>query len=191
MIDIWICHQVLLLINQLLDRRNEPQMHILFHTGIVLQGPVPGLSPPPPPCFQILRIDWEWVIDDVIMQGTWRHLLGKKTREKYVVLIVTFDLIGLLPTNHIIVNNIWNKLLILQWHTGVCEEPFNVNRKIAQTTQNIWNCIVRESNLQELANFGDYPGDFSNLETGRNGLKSGVSRIIRESWQPYCSWKAD
>ena len=24
----------------------------------------------------------------------------------------------------------------------------------------------------------------SNLETGRNGSKSGVSRIIRESWQP-------
>ena len=28
--------------------------------------------------------------------------LGEKTREKDVVLIVTFDLIGLLPTNHII-----------------------------------------------------------------------------------------
>ena len=34
-----------------------------------------------------------------------------------------------------------------------------------------------------------------NLETGRNGLKSGVSQIIRESWQPcgvqdtYC-WKS-
>ena len=27
---------------------------------------------------------------------------GKKRREKDVVLIVTFDLIGLLPTNHII-----------------------------------------------------------------------------------------
>ena len=100
--------------------------------------------------------------------------LGEKTRKKYVVLIVTFDFIGLLPNNYIIVNDIWNKLLILQWHTGVCEEPFNVNRKIVQTMQNIWNCIVRESNLQELANFGDYPGDFSNLETGRNGLKSGV-----------------
>ena len=56
--------------------------------------------------------------------------LGEKTREKDVVLIVTFDLIGLLPTNH-------KLLLILQWHTGVCEETFTVNRKIAQTTQNI------------------------------------------------------
>ena len=50
--------------------------------------------------------------------------------------------------------------LILQWHTEVCEETFNVNRKIAQTTQNIWNFIMRESNLQEMANFRDHPGDF-------------------------------
>ena len=35
----------------------------------------------------------------------------KKKREKDVVGIITFDLIGLLPTNHIIA--------ILQWHTGV------------------------------------------------------------------------
>ena len=53
----------------------------------------------------------------------------KKTREKDVG-IVPFDLTGLLPTDHII-------LLILQWHTGVCEETFDVNSKIAQTTQNI------------------------------------------------------
>ena len=32
---------------------------------------------------QILRIDGEWVIDDVIMQGTWRHFLeGKKARKR-------------------------------------------------------------------------------------------------------------
>ena len=30
----------------------------------------------------------------------------------------------------------------------------------SQTTQNIWNFIVRESSLQEMANFGDYSGDF-------------------------------
>ena len=45
-----------------------------------------------------------------------------KNAQKYVV-----DLIGLLPTNHII---------ILQWDTGVYEETFDVNIKIAQTTQN-------------------------------------------------------
>ena len=37
--------------------------------------------------------------------------------------------------------------------------------KIAQTMQNILNFVDRKSNL----------------ETGRNGSKSGVSRIIRES----------
>ena len=55
-----------------------------------------------PSRLQILEIDGEWVIDDVMMQGTRRHFWGKKTREKDVVLIVTFDLIGLLPTNNII-----------------------------------------------------------------------------------------
>ena len=49
---------------------------------------------------------------------------------------------------------------ILQWQTGVCVETFIINRKIAQTVQNIWYFIVRESNLQERANFGDYPGDW-------------------------------
>ena len=42
--------------------------------------------------------------------------------------IVTFDLIGLLPTNHIIILQIW--------HVGVFEETFDVNMKIAQTMQN-------------------------------------------------------
>ena len=31
-----------------------------------------------PPLLQILRIDGQWVIDDVIMQGTWRPFLQKK-----------------------------------------------------------------------------------------------------------------
>ena len=53
-------------------------------------------------CQPPTSIDGEWVIDDVIMEATWRHFWGKKRREKDVVLIVTFDLIGLLPTNHII-----------------------------------------------------------------------------------------
>ena len=39
-------------------------------------------------------------------------------QEKDIVGIVIFDLIGLLPTNHII---------ILQWHTGVYEETLDVN----------------------------------------------------------------
>ena len=54
------------------------------------------------------------------------NLEWHKTHKKDVVGIVTFDLIGLLPTNHI----------ILQWHVGICEETFDANMKIAQTTQN-------------------------------------------------------
>ena len=51
-------------------------------------------------------------------------------------------------------------LLIVYWHTGDCKETFNVkSTKIAQTTQNIWNFIVGKSTLQEMAKFGDYPGD--------------------------------
>ena len=45
-------------------------------------------------------------------------------------------------------------------YTGVCEETFDIDSKIAQTTQNVWNFIVGKSNLQEKANFDDYPGDF-------------------------------
>ena len=58
--------------------------------------------------------------------------MKKKTLEKDVVGIVTFDLTGLLPTNHIIAY-ITNSI----WHIRVCEETFEVNSKIAQTTQNI------------------------------------------------------
>ena len=53
----------------------------------------------------------------------------KKMHEKDVVGIVTFDLIGLLPTNHIIA--------FITRHSGVCDETFDVNSKIAQITQNI------------------------------------------------------
>ena len=54
----------------------------------------------------------------------------KKKREKDVVrIIVTFDLIGLLPPITL--------FLILRWHMEVCEEMVSVNRKIAQRTQNI------------------------------------------------------
>ena len=54
-----------------------------------------------PPRLQMLRIDGKAIIDDVIMHGTY-VICGKKTREKDVVGIVTFDLTGLLTTNHII-----------------------------------------------------------------------------------------
>ena len=44
------------------------------------------------------------------------NLQWHKMREKDVVDIVTFDLIGLLPTNHIII------IIKLQWLTGVYEK---------------------------------------------------------------------
>ena len=56
-----------------------------------------------------------------------------------------------------------------------------LNSKIAQTTQiNIWNfTIYMKCKLRRLS------GRFQTLirETGRNGSKSRVSQIIRESWQ--------
>ena len=55
-----------------------------------------------PPRLQILRIYAIGMINDVIMQMAHDVICGEKTREKDVVGIVTFDLISLLPTNHII-----------------------------------------------------------------------------------------
>ena len=86
--------------------------------------------------------------------------------EKDVVGIVTFDLIDLLPTNQII---------ILPWHVDAYEEMFDVNRKIAQTTQNtvnFWRVSQRNGTLQGLSRrFHTLiwrPGDMvQNLESPR------------------------
>ena len=54
--------------------------------------------------------------------------------------------------------------------------------RVAQTTQKIRNFMVGKSSLQEIATLAIIPEiSDSNLETGRYGPKSGVSRIIRES----------
>ena len=96
------------------------------------------------------RIDGEGMIGDVKIHGTWLHLWKKKKRENCKI-----DLIGLLPTNYIIayITMAYRSL----WGNVRC---FDVNCKIAQTTQNIWKFIFRKSNLQEMANLSDYPGDF-------------------------------
>ena len=100
-------------------------------------NPIAGDRAVTPPCLQILRINGEEMTDDIIMHGTWCHLWKKKIREKDVVGIVT----------------------------GVCEETFNINCKNSSNRQNIWNFNVRKSKLQEMANFGNYPGDFR-LQSG-------------------------
>ena len=57
---------------------------------------------------------------------------------------------------------------------------------VAQITQNILPLMVEKSSLQEIATLAIiWEISDSNLETGRYGPKSGVSRIIRESWQHY------
>ena len=58
---------------------------------------------------------------------------------------------------------------------------------VAQTKQNIWNFMVGKSSLQEIATLAII-GEMSdsNLETGRYGPKSGISRIILESWKHLC-----
>ena len=78
-----------------------------------------------------------------------------------------------------------NHIIILQWHTAVYEETFDVNISMAQTMPNSWHFIVGKSSLlkkwQTLAIIQEI--SFSNLETGRYGQKPGVSQIIQESWQ--------
>ena len=55
---------------------------------------------------------------------------------------------------------------------------------VARTTQNIWNFMVEKSSLQEIATLAIIQKiSESNMETGKYGPKSGVSRIIWESWQ--------
>ena len=78
-------------------------------------------------------------------------LRKKKTRKKDVVKlnIVAFDLIGLLPTNHVIPYI----TMVYQRKRGNAqrnEETLNVNSKIAQTRQNVGNFTVRQLSLQEI-----------------------------------------
>ena len=107
--------------------------------------------------FQILRIDWEGMKDDALTHGSscrlckeysltliTTNLWCQKMPEKDVVGNVTSDLITLLPTSHIIAY-----ITIIMAITQVLKKPCNVNSKIAQTMQSIWNFIVEKSTLQE------------------------------------------
>ena len=77
-------------------------------------------------------------------------------------------------------------ITLLSWHTrAVYEQMFDVNIKIAQTTQKRWKFKVGKLILlkkwQTSAIIWEI--SYSNLETGRYAPKSGVSQVIRESWQ--------
>ena len=116
-------------------------------------------------------------IDDVIMHSVWRHFFFLKKREKDVVRIVTFDLIGLLPTNHIIpyitmaYGSLWGNSQCQQKNCSKNAKYLKFHCQKVEYTRNGKLAIIRE--------ISD-----SNLETGRNGSKSGVSWIIWENWQP-------
>ena len=134
---------------------------------------------------QILRVDTEGMIDDVITHGTWCHLCKNTPWLRSSRIFAVTQNTRRRCCWHC---NIWpiTLLLILKLHTRVCEETFNVNIKIVQTMQNIWNFIVQKASLQEMANFQWLyirEMSYSNLETRRYGPKPGVSQIIRESWQ--------
>ena len=134
-------------------------------------------------CFNVFCIvrDGSWcrLCKEYSLTPIGTNLWWQKMQEKDVVGNVTSDLIALLPTNYIIA-------YITIWHTQVYEKTLDVNSKIAQTMQNIWNFIVKKSTLQENGTsviIREIPD--SNLETGRCGPKSGVSRISWESWQHW------
>ena len=62
---------------------------------------------------------------------------------------------------------------------------------VAQTTQNIWKVTVGKSSLPEAATLAIIQEiSDSNLETGRYGPKSGVFRVIWESWQQEAANRA-
>ena len=57
---------------------------------------------------------------------------------------------------------------------------------VAQTMQNIWNFMVGKSSPQEIATLAIIREiSDPDLETENYSPKSGVSWIIRESWQHY------
>ena len=62
---------------------------------------------------------------------------------------------------------------------------------VAQTTQNIWKVTVGKSSLPEAATLAIIQEiSDSDLETGRYGPKSGVFRVIWESWQQEAANRA-
>ena len=101
--------------------------------------------------------NWQGLSDD-----RWQHnarnmtsYMCTKTREKDVVGIVTFGLIGLLPTNHIIA------------HITMAYRSFRGNIQCekfisSQTTKNIWKLGEREKRFK-IRSLPDYLGELTAL----------------------------
>ena len=95
-----------------------------------------------------------------------------------VGIFVTFNLTGLLPSNHIIAyitmvyRSLWGTARCWQWNKLKQRKLF----KISLSESRIYKKWQTSAIIREISD--------SNLETGRNSSKSRVSRIIRESWQP-------
>ena len=102
------------------------------------------------------------------MHGTLRHLWKKKTREKDGVGIVTFDLTGLLATNHIIAyitmayRSLWGNVRLLTIKLLKQRKIF----EISLSDSRIYKKWQTSAITREISD--------SNLETGRNGSKSQV-----------------
>ena len=111
---------------------------------------------------QILRVGTKGMIDDVITHSTWCHLCKNTPWLRSSQIFAVTQNTRRRCCWHC---NIWpiTLLLILKLHTRVCEETFNVNIKIVQTMQNIWNFIVQKASLQEMANFQWLSGRFHTL----------------------------
>ena len=92
-----------------------------------------------PSCLQILRIDGKGMINDVIMT-TAHDIINceKNCTKRYCWNCHIWP-------NWLSSHQPHYCLCYLQWHTGVCEEMFDVNSKITQTMQSIWkNFTVRK-----------------------------------------------
>ena len=127
-----------------------------------------------PPRLQILRIDGVGIIGDVIMHDTLRHLCKKNARKRCC----------------------WNCNIWPNWftsHQSYCCLYYNglpeIVRKRSMSTvkqvkqRKIFEISLSESRIYKKWQISPIIREISdsNLETGRNGSKSGVSRFIRES----------
>ena len=75
-------------------------------------------------------------------------------------------------------------LLKLQWHTRIYGETFHVNSSANNANYlKFYGQKVKSKEITILVIIREISD--SNLETGRYGSKSGVSQIIRESWQHW------